>query len=77
MSWLEFVRAAAISLNFGYSGKVPTPPLRLHSSPVRRLSELSLGQHRMSIRFSVAQKVIEGFFPGPLQPRKSRTFVIF
>ncbi len=54
-----------------------TPPLRFHSSPVRRLSELSLGQHRTSIRFSVAQKVIEGFFPGPLQPRKSRTFVIF
>jgi hypothetical protein len=42
-----------------------TPPLRFHSSPVRRLSELSLGQHRTSIRFSVAQKVIEGFFPGP------------
>ena len=42
-----------------------TPPLRFHSSTVRRLSELSLGQHRTSIRFSVAQKVIEGFFPGP------------
>ena len=47
-----------------------TPPLRFHSSPVRRLSELSLGQHRTSILSRLHKRLSRDFSRTITAPEK-------